>query len=79
MNTWGIRITLHVMACIYCHTEPTPVFSELQIVYHKSKAKLRDFLETAVIADDSQIFKCLQTKWPTIELEWVDCTAPSLN
>ncbi|KAF6022237.1 FAM188A [Bugula neritina] len=50
-----------------------------KIEYHRAKATLRDFLEPTVITDSSSILKCLQTKWPTIELQWDNEIVPSVN
>lgn len=47
--------------------------------YAKGKAKIMDFTDQPGL-DHNSIKKCLQTKWPTLEIEWEDETrVPSLN
>jgi len=52
--------------------------SSRRVVYHEGNAVL---LETDLrcLSDDNQILTCLQTKWPSIDIEWLNCPTPSIN
>ncbi|XP_067931916.1 ubiquitin carboxyl-terminal hydrolase MINDY-3-like [Watersipora subatra] len=50
-----------------------------KIEYHRAEATLKDPQDIAVSIDSSEILKCLQTKWPTVDLHWAGPGPPSLN
>jgi len=52
--------------------------SSRRVVYHEGNAVL---LETDLrcLSEDNQILTCLQTKWPSIDIEWLNCSTPSIN
>lgn len=49
-----------------------------QVVYQEGKAVL---LECSVrsVCESNPMLTCLQTRWPNIEILWVNGTTPSLN
>ncbi|RNA21355.1 Ubiquitin carboxyl-terminal hydrolase MINDY-3 -like protein [Brachionus plicatilis] len=51
---------------------------ENEVHFSEGKAKLIDFTDQPSL-DLNSIKSCLQTKWPTIEIEWLDSRIPSLN
>jgi hypothetical protein len=49
-----------------------------KVHYAIGKAKIIDFTDQPNL-DINSIKNCLQTKWPTIEVDWADARPPSLN
>jgi len=50
-----------------------------RVKYHEGSAILLDQPEVQIITDTSTIKTCLMTKWPTIELTWMNNMIPSMN
>ncbi|XP_041366694.1 ubiquitin carboxyl-terminal hydrolase MINDY-3-like [Gigantopelta aegis] len=50
-----------------------------KVVYSEATAVVEDEYEIQVITDTSPIKFCIQTKWPTIDLQWKLTGTPSLN
>jgi len=50
-----------------------------KVVFVDGKAKLANEIETQFITDTTPMALCLQTKWPSIEVNWSSGTPPSLN
>ena len=49
-----------------------------EVQYAQGLAKIIDFTDQPKL-DLNSIKNCLQTKWPTIEVDWLSSKAPSLN
>lgn len=49
-----------------------------EVQYSRGTAKIIEFTDQPSL-DLNSIKSCLQTKWPTIEIQWDDSKAPSLN
>ncbi|KAK7475360.1 hypothetical protein BaRGS_00033378 [Batillaria attramentaria] len=52
---------------------------ERKVQYHSCEARILEEIDPQIITDTSPIKLCLQTKWPTIELQWPSDHPPSLN
>jgi len=50
-----------------------------RVTYYEATATLLEQPEVQIITDTSPIKHCLNTKWPTLELQWKDVHIPSLN
>lgn len=59
-----------VLTCIYVRS---------QVEYVEGTALVLGFEDPMVRTDDTPVKRCLQTKWPYIELLWTTDRSPSLN
>lgn len=50
-----------------------------QVMYVEGTAVVMGFEDPMLQTDDTPIKRCLQTKWPYIELLWTTDRSPSLN
>lgn len=50
-----------------------------QVMYVEGTAVVMGFEEPMLQTDDTPVKRCLQTKWPYIELLWTTDRSPSLN
>lgn len=50
-----------------------------QVEYVEGTALVLGFEDPMVRTDDTPVKRCLQTKWPYIELLWTTDRSPSLN
>lgn len=50
-----------------------------KVQYQKCLCKIQEELDVQIITDTSPIKLCLQTKWPTCDLQWANDQPPSLN
>ena len=51
----------------------------IKVQYTEGEAKIIDFMDQPNL-EVNLIKNCLQTKWPTIEVKWLNCEkAPSMN
>lgn len=50
-----------------------------QVMYVEGTAVIMGFEDPMLQTDDTPIKRCLQTKWPYIELLWTTDRSPSLN
>lgn len=50
-----------------------------QVMYVEGTAVIMGFEDPMLQTDDTPIKRCLQTKWPYIELLWATDRSPSLN
>lgn len=50
-----------------------------RVAFTKCDAVLEEEVDVQCITDTSAIKMCLQTKWPSIELRWINSIPPSLN
>lgn len=50
-----------------------------KVEYQSCEARILEEIDPQIITDTSPIKLCLQTKWPTIELQWPSDQLPSLN
>lgn len=53
--------------------------SHNQVKYRSCEARIMEDIDPQIITDTSPIKLCLQTKWPTIEIQWSSEHPPSLN
>uniref|UniRef100_A0A3B4AE12 Ubiquitin carboxyl-terminal hydrolase MINDY n=1 Tax=Periophthalmus magnuspinnatus TaxID=409849 RepID=A0A3B4AE12_9GOBI len=69
-------ICLTYKLCINNHILYTPL---AQVEYVEGTAVVLGFEDPMVRTDDTPVKRCLQTKWPYIELLWTTDRSPSLN
>lgn len=62
------------MCCMF-----TRCVSFCQVSYVEGTALVMGFEDPMVRTDDTPVKRCLQTKWPYIELLWTTERSPSLN
>lgn len=50
-----------------------------QVMYVEGTAVIMGFEDPMLQTDDTPVKRCLQTKWPYVELLWTTDRSPSLN
>ncbi|KAH0501531.1 Protein FAM188A [Microtus ochrogaster] len=65
----------------YCVTvvEQRVHIVHIEVMYVEGTAVVMGFEDPMLQTDDTPIKRCLQTKWPCIELLWTTERSPSLN
>lgn len=67
------------MALCYKETSADMFGLFWQVMYVEGTAVVMGFEEPMLQTDDTPVKRCLQTKWPYIELLWTTDRSPSLN
>lgn len=68
-----------VTVCMQMRCMFTSYVFLFQVSYVEGTALVMGFEDPMVRTDDTPVKRCLQTKWPYIELLWTTERSPSLN